>query len=83
MIVDPSHMAGKRALIPGLMRQAADLGFNAFMIESHTNPAMALTDARQQLTPSDLNVLINSVFTDTSAFPAKADSRLFERSGRQ
>ena len=30
MIVDPSHMAGKRALIPGLMRQAADLGFNAF-----------------------------------------------------
>lgn len=83
MIVDPSHMAGKRELIPGLMRQAADLGFNAFMIESHTNPAMALTDARQQLTPSDLNVLINSVFTDTPAFPAKADSRLFERSGRQ
>lgn len=62
MIIDPSHMAGKRALIPGLMRQAIDLGFNAFMIESHTDPPRALTDAKQQLTPSDLKSLLNTLF---------------------
>ena len=62
MIIDPSHMAGKRALIPGLMRQAVDLGFNAFMIESHTDPTTALTDAKQQLTPHDLKLLLNTIF---------------------
>lgn len=62
MIADPSHMAGKRSLIPGLMRQAVDLGFNAFMIESHTDPTTALTDAKQQLTPADLKSLLESIF---------------------
>lgn len=62
MIVDPSHMAGKCSLIPGLMRQAVDLGFNAFMIESHSNPADALTDAKQQLTPAELHSLLDSIF---------------------
>lgn len=62
MIVDPSHMAGKRSLIPGLMRQAVDLGFNAFMIESHTDPTTALTDAKQQLTPAELKSLLESIF---------------------
>lgn len=62
MIIDPSHMAGKRALIPGLMRQAVDLGFNAFMIESHTDPTTALTDAKQQLTPADLKSLLDTIF---------------------
>lgn len=67
MIIDPSHMAGKRELIPGLLRQAADLGFNAFMIESHVNPAVALTDAKQQLTPASLSSLMNAIF------PTKAE----------
>lgn len=62
MIIDPSHMAGKRELIPGLMRQAVDLGFNAFMIESHTDPTTALTDAKQQLTPESLKELISAIF---------------------
>lgn len=62
MIIDPSHMAGKRELIPGLMRQAIDLGFNAFMIESHTDPSTALTDARQQMTPSALKKLKEMYF---------------------
>lgn len=65
MIIDPSHMAGKRELIPGLMRQAVDLGFNAFMIESHTDPTTALTDAKQQLTPSSLKSLLDTIFPIT------------------
>lgn len=65
MIIDPSHMAGKRELIPGLMRQAVDLGFNAFMIESHTDPTTALTDAKQQLTPEALKKLIDNIFPST------------------
>lgn len=73
MIIDPSHMAGRRELIPGLMRQAVDLGFNAFMIESHTNPSVALTDANQQLTPRALMQLMHSIFP-TKNLSQKADT---------
>lgn len=76
MIVDPSHMAGKRALIHGLMRQAVDLGFNAFMIESHTDPTTALTDAKQQLTPSDLQTLMRSVFPNICTAQMHCDCQL-------
>lgn len=62
MIIDPSHMAGKKELIPELMRQAIELGFKAFMIESHTDPSQALTDARQQMTPSELKKLTDIIF---------------------
>lgn len=72
MIIDPSHMAGKSSLIPGLVRQAVDLGFNAFMIESHTDPTQALTDARQQLTPEELNNIAASIFPAPSARVALA-----------
>lgn len=65
IIIDPSHMAGKRALIPGLLRQASCRGFNSFMIESHNNPSLALTDAKQQLTPADLSALIQTVFPES------------------
>lgn len=68
MVIDPSHMAGKRELIPGLMRQAIDLGFNAFMIESHTDPTKALTDAKQQLTPSALKSLTDALFPSSHQY---------------
>lgn len=55
---DPSHIAGCAEYVPGLVREAAGAGFDAWMIESHCRPSEALSDAAQQLTPEALSALI-------------------------
>lgn len=54
MLCDPSHISGNRGLIPDVTQKAADLNYDGLIIESHVNPAEALSDAAQQLTPADL-----------------------------
>lgn len=54
IFVDPSHMGGSTEYIQDLSQRALDLGFEGLMIESHCNPACALSDAKQQLTPDQL-----------------------------
>lgn len=58
---DPSHMGGSRQCIKGLSQRAMDLGFDGLMIESHCDPSCALSDAKQQLVPSDLKALLESL----------------------
>ena len=58
---DPSHMAGDRRYLLELSQRAMDLGLDGLMVESHFNPACALSDAKQQLTPSDLQTLLESL----------------------
>ena len=58
---DPSHMAGDRKYLQELSQRAMDLGLDGLMIESHCNPACALSDAKQQLTPADLKTLLYSL----------------------
>ena len=55
---DPSHMGGDRKFILGLSQRAMDLGLDGLMIESHHCPAEALSDARQQLTPAELQEML-------------------------
>lgn len=59
IIVDPSHMGGKRELIAPLCQQAMDLGFDGLIIESHCNPDCAWSDAAQQVTPDILDYILN------------------------
>ncbi len=54
LICDPSHIAGLAALVPEVAQKALDLNFDGLMIESHTQPENALSDAAQQLTPAEL-----------------------------
>jgi chorismate mutase len=61
IICDPSHICGNRELIPHVAQKALDLGMNGLMIESHINPAVALSDAQQQLTPSALKELLEGL----------------------
>ncbi|MCQ2608819.1 MAG: bifunctional 3-deoxy-7-phosphoheptulonate synthase/chorismate mutase type II [Bacteroidales bacterium] len=61
IICDPSHMAGKREYIKELSQKALDLGVNGLMIESHCNPDVALSDSKQQFTPSDLGNLLKEL----------------------
>ena len=52
VIVDPSHAAGIRSLVAPLSKAALAVGADGLMIESHNDPAKALSDGAQSL---DLN----------------------------
>ena len=70
--VDPSHMAGCKDYIRELSQRSLDLGFEGLMIESHCNPACALSDAKQQLTPEELkDMLYNQITVRDSDSDAK------------
>ena len=56
--VDPSHIAGHRELVREVAQRSLDLGFDGLMIESHCRPEVALSDADQQLTPSQLGDML-------------------------
>lgn len=58
---DPSHIAGDRAFVSEIAHQAADIGFDGLMIECHLNPVDALSDASQQITPTELARLLRSL----------------------
>jgi len=59
IICDPSHIAGARQFLHEISQKAMDLNFDGLMIESHIDPAKALSDAAQQLTPNDLKELLS------------------------
>lgn len=61
MLCDPSHMAGRRALVPQMACRAMNLGMEGLMVESHCHPEAALSDSAQQLTPSALAELLDSL----------------------
>ena len=63
IICDPSHIAGKQELIKEVCQSSLDLGMDGFIIETHCNPAKALSDARQQITPTHLQEIVNSLET--------------------
>ena len=70
LLCDPSHISGNRTLIPSVAQKAMDLGMHGLMIESHTSPDEALSDAQQQLTPKDLSKLLEGLtIRDVSANP--------------
>lgn len=54
LILDPSHIAGKRDIIFDLCQTALDLNFDGMMVETHHNPDKAWSDAAQQITPAAL-----------------------------
>ncbi len=59
IICDPSHICGSIDLIPHVSQKAMDLNFDGLMIESHFDPANALSDKDQQLSPAALSSLID------------------------
>lgn len=58
---DASHICGSVELIPSISQRALDLDFDGLMLETHPNPAAALSDAKQQLTPTALFDLISKL----------------------
>ena len=54
MLLDPSHLSGKAESVPELMKKIPELGLDGAMVEVHYRPECALSDAKQQIKPSDL-----------------------------
>ena len=51
VVVDPSHATGLSTLVPTMARAASASGADGLMIEVHNDPAHALCDGAQSLTP--------------------------------
>jgi 3-deoxy-7-phosphoheptulonate synthase len=56
---DPSHPAGKRELVEPLALAAVAAGADMLLIEVHSRPEKALSDAEQQLTIEDFEKLMH------------------------
>lgn len=61
IICDISHIAGNTTLLPVVAQQSIDLNMDGLMIETHCNPAQALSDAQQQLNPEELFQLVSNL----------------------
>lgn len=53
VIVDPSHAAGVRSLVPALARAAAVVGSDGLLVEVHPCPEAAMSDGNQSLNFSE------------------------------
>ncbi|MEN8119906.1 MAG: chorismate mutase [Bacteroidota bacterium] len=61
VINDPSHISGTTSYIAEIAQDAVDLNLDGLMIETHINPDKALSDAKQQLKPNELNTLLEKM----------------------
>ncbi len=60
VVVDPSHATGRRDLIFNMSCAAIAAGASGLMIEVHYNPAEALVDGQQMITPDELKDVIDT-----------------------
>lgn len=61
IICDPSHISGRRDILLSVAQKGMDLGMAGLMIESHITPDEAWSDAKQQITPEALDLLIEQL----------------------
>ncbi len=57
VIVDPSHAAGRKDIIPALSKASVAIGADGLLIEVHHLPADAKCDGKQALLPQELEAL--------------------------
>lgn len=60
-LVDPSHICGNRHLLQEVIQNAIDLDYDGILIESHTDPDNAWSDALQQVTPQRLQAMLEKI----------------------
>ncbi len=61
VVVDPSHATGRVGLVPPMAQAAAAAGADGIMVEVHNNPACALCDGAQSLTPAQFDEVARKV----------------------
>lgn len=68
IIVDPSHAIGKWRFVPPMAAAAVAAGADGLLIEVHPNPAEALCDGPQSLTPANFNTLMQDLKSVAGVF---------------
>ena len=61
IMIDPSHGVGWSEFVPAMAMAAIAAGTDALMIEVHPNPAKALSDGPQSLTPDAFDQLMSEL----------------------
>jgi len=67
LICDPSHLCGRADIVPPTAQEALDLLYDGLMVEVHHNPPEALSDAGQQLTPTQFREMLAGLIIRTEA----------------
>jgi 3-deoxy-7-phosphoheptulonate synthase len=71
VIVDPSHATGLAWMVPAMAKAAVAAGADGVIIEVHNNPAAALCDGEQSITPDAFAALMG-VLKQYAALEGKA-----------
>ncbi len=66
MMCDPSHICGNRKGLLSVSQKSVDLDYAGLIVESHIVPDSALTDKQQQITPAELNELLEQLICKKS-----------------
>jgi chorismate mutase len=61
LICDPSHICGNRHKLQQVAQKSIDLDFGGLIIESHIDPDNAWSDAKQQITPEVLSIMLSDL----------------------
>ncbi|MGB1019162.1 MAG: chorismate mutase [Chitinophagales bacterium] len=61
LICDPSHICGRRDTLEEVSQKAMDLEYDGLMIETHREPDVAWSDAKQQITPKRLGEMLDHI----------------------
>lgn len=61
VVVDPSHATGKASAVPSMSLASVVAGADGLIIEVHNNPAKALCDGAQSLTPEQFDELSKQI----------------------
>ncbi len=61
VIIDPSHAAGVRSLVPALARAAVAVGADGLLVEVHPYPELALSDGNQSLDFSEFRDMMEEL----------------------
>jgi 3-deoxy-7-phosphoheptulonate synthase len=61
IMIDPSHGTGRYEYVPAMAKAAIAAGADSLMIEVHPNPAKALSDGPQSLTPERFDNLMQEM----------------------
>lgn len=81
VIVDPSHAAGVRELVPILARAGAVVGADGLLVEVHPNPEKALSDGEQSLTFPQFDAMMRDIghYVALAASPGRLSLALPQR----
>ncbi|HYB62022.1 MAG TPA: 3-deoxy-7-phosphoheptulonate synthase [Methylomirabilota bacterium] len=75
VIVDPSHAAGVRSIVPALARAAAAVGADGLLVEVHPAPDEALSDGLQSLTFDQFREMMEDLLRYVAVSRGNDDAR--------